>query len=83
MPTRHKIQEQFLEHVMAHAPRLQTTHRLTDAPIMPTPGAVGEIIQTVSDQQDIQVVGVDIGGATTDVFSVFKNKEAAPIFTGL
>ena len=80
MPTRHKIQEQFLEHVMAHAPGYKRLIDWTDAPIMPTPGAVGAIIQTVSAQQDIEVVGVDIGGATTDVFSVFKNKEAAPIF---
>ena len=80
MPTRHKIQDQFLEHVMAHAPGYKTLIDWTDAPIMPTPGAVGEIIQTVSTQQDIEVVGVDIGGATTDVFSVFKNKEAEPIF---
>ena len=80
MPTRHKIQEQFLDHVMAHAPGYKKLIDWTDAPIMPTPGAVGEIIQTVSTQQDIEVVGVDIGGATTDVFSVFKNKEAEPIF---
>ena len=80
MPTRHKIQDQFLEHVMAHAPGYKRLIDWTDAPIMPTPGAVGEIIQTVSDQQDIEVVGVDIGGATTDVFSVFKNKEREPIF---
>lgn len=80
MPTRHKIQEQFLEHVMAHAPGYKKLIDWTDAPIMPTPGAVGEIIQTVSSQQDIEVVGVDIGGATTDVFSVFKNREAEPIF---
>jgi uncharacterized protein (TIGR01319 family) len=80
MPTRHKIQEQFLEHVMAHAPGYKKLIDWTDAPIMPTPGAVGEIIQTVSEQQDIEVVGVDIGGATTDVFSVFKNREAEPIF---
>ena len=80
MPTRHKIQEQFLEHVMAHAPGYKKLIDWTDAPIMPTPGAVGEIIQTVSAQQDIEVVGVDIGGATTDVFSVFKNREADPIF---
>ena len=80
MPTRHKIQEQFLEHVMAHAPGYKTLIDWTDAPIMPTPGAVGEIIQTVSTQQDIEVVGVDIGGATTDVFSVFKNREAERIF---
>ena len=80
MPTRHKIQEQFLEHVMAHAPGYRKLIDWTDAPIMPTPGAVGEIIQTVSSQQDIEVVGVDIGGATTDVFSVFKNKEGESIF---
>ena len=80
MPTRHKIQEQFLEHVMAHAPGYKRLIDWTDAPIMPTPGAVGEIIQTVSTQQNIEVIGVDIGGATTDVFSVFKNKESEPIF---
>ena len=80
MPTRHKIQEQFLDHVMAHAPGYKKLIDWTDAPIMPTPGAVGEIIQTVSEQQNIEVVGVDIGGATTDVFSVFKNREAEPIF---
>lgn len=80
MPTRHKIQEQFLEHVMAHAPGYKKLIDWTDAPIMPTPGAVGEIIQTVSSQQNIQVVGVDIGGATTDVFSVFKNRDGEAIF---
>ena len=80
MPTRHKIQEQFLEHVMAHAPGYRKLIDWTDAPIMPTPGAVGEIIQTVAAQQDITVVGVDIGGATTDVFSVFKNRDAESIF---
>ncbi len=80
MPTRHKIQEQFLEHVMAHAPGYKKLLEWTDTPVMPTPGAVGEIIQTVSEQHDMQVVGVDIGGATTDVFSVFKNRESEPIF---
>ncbi len=80
MPTRHKIQEQFLEHVMAHAPGYKKLLEWTDTPVMPTPGAVGEIIQTVSAQHDMQVVGVDIGGATTDVFSVFKNRESEAIF---
>ena len=80
MPTRHKIQEQFLEHVMAHAPGYKKLLEWTDTAVMPTPGAVGEIIQTVSEQHDMQVVGVDIGGATTDVFSVFKNRESEPIF---
>ena len=80
MPTRLKIQDQFLEHVMAHAPGYRKLIDWTDAPIMPTPGAVGAIMQTVANQQKIQVVGVDIGGATTDVFSVFKNREGRPTF---
>ena len=80
MPTRLKIQDQFLEHVMAHAPGYRKLISWTDAPIMPTPGAVGAIMQTIATQQNIQVVGVDIGGATTDVFSVFKNQEREPIF---
>ncbi len=80
MPTRLKIQDQFLEHVMAHAPGYRKLIDWTDAPIMPTPGAVGEIMQAVADQQKIQVVGVDIGGATTDVFSVFENREGIATF---
>ena len=80
MPTRLEIQDQFLEHVMAHAPGYRKLMEWTDAPIMPTPGAVGEIMQAVADQQKIQVVGVDIGGATTDVFSVFKNREGQGTF---
>jgi len=46
----------------------------TDAPIMPTPGAVGKIIETIAKKDEINVVGVDIGGATTDVFSVFDGQ---------
>ena len=73
MPARLKIQELFLEHVMAHAPGYKELMSWVDAPIMPTPGAVGAMIQTVADEEKIQVVGVDIGGATTDVFSVFDS----------
>jgi uncharacterized protein (TIGR01319 family) len=71
MPARLKIQDLFLQHVMAHAPGYKELMSWTDAPIMPTPGAVGAMIQTVADEDEIQVIGVDIGGATTDVFSVF------------
>ncbi len=70
-PARDKIHDLFLEHVMAHAPGYDRLIQWTDAPIMPTPGAVGNILQRIAEQQRINVVGVDIGGATTDVFSVF------------
>ena len=70
-PARHVIHDLFLEHVMAQAPGYRKLMDWASAPIMPTPGAVGEIMQTIARQQEINVVGVDIGGATTDVFSVF------------
>ena len=70
-PARLEIQNLFLEHVMAHAPGYKKLMSWTGVPIMPTPGAVGEMIQTAARKDNINVLGVDIGGATTDVFSVF------------
>lgn len=71
-PARDRIHDLFLEHVMAHAPGYDKLIRWADAPIMPTPGAVGDILQRIATQENINAVGVDIGGATTDVFSVFS-----------
>jgi len=73
-PARGKIQDLFLEHVMAHAPGYDKLMGWTGAPIMPTPAAVGEMMQSIARRENINVVGVDIGGATTDVFSVFDEK---------
>ncbi len=71
-PARDAIHELFMEHVMAHAPGYKKLMTWTPVPIMPTPGAVGLIIEKVARTHDQSVVGVDIGGATTDVFSVFQ-----------
>lgn len=70
-PARHEIHELFLEHVMAQAPGYKKLMSWVGAPIMPTPAAVGLIMETISKRQGINLVGVDIGGATTDTFSVF------------
>ncbi len=70
-PARDKIHDLFMEHVMAQAPGYSKLMEWTDAPIMPTPGAVGAIMETIARKNNIDLVGVDIGGATTDVFSVF------------
>jgi uncharacterized protein (TIGR01319 family) len=83
-PARDIIHELFMEHVMAQAPgypRLMkwAGHYVDDkwkqVPVMPTPGAVGKLIEIVAKQENIEVMGVDIGGATTDVFSVFHSGE--------
>lgn len=71
-PARHKIHDLFMEHVMQHAPGYKKLMTWTDHPIMPTPGAVGLLVEKVARNENIDVLGVDIGGATTDVFSVFS-----------
>ena len=71
-PARDAIHDLFLEHVMAHAPGYDKLISWTDAPIMPTPAAVGNILQQIAERRNVNAVGVDIGGATTDVFSVFE-----------
>ncbi|MEZ5940119.1 MAG: glutamate mutase L [Planctomycetaceae bacterium] len=79
-PARDMIHDLFLEHVMAHAPGYDRLMSWTDAPIMPTPGAVGDILQAIAKARGINCVGVDIGGATTDVFSVFDGPDGTPVF---
>ncbi|MFO8144338.1 MAG: glutamate mutase L [Candidatus Syntrophosphaera sp.] len=79
-PARDKIHDLFMEHVMKQAPGYDKLMEWTQGPdhkqvaIMPTPAAVGNIMQTIAKEEDIEVVGVDIGGATTDVFSVFTEE---------
>ncbi len=82
-PARDRIHDLFMEHVMKQAPGYNKlmewtlgpiNGKLTQVPIKPTPAAVGDIIQTIAKQNNIEVLGVDIGGATTDVFSVFTEE---------
>ena len=73
-PSRDIIHDLFMEHVMQQAPGYNKLMSWTDAPIMPTPGAVGSLIEMIAKEEKISVVGVDIGGATTGIFSVFQNQ---------
>jgi uncharacterized protein (TIGR01319 family) len=70
-PARQKVQDLFMEHVMAQAPGYGKLKEWVEVSIMPTPGAVGYLIHAVAEEERINVMGVDIGGATTDIFSDF------------
>jgi uncharacterized protein (TIGR01319 family) len=70
-PARNKIHDLFLEHVMQQAPGYKKLMEMAGAPIMPTPAAVGLIMEAIAKREHLNLIGVDIGGATTDVFSVF------------
>ncbi len=80
VPAREAIHEFFLSHVMSHSPGYGKLLRWTPVPIEPTPSAVGKMVRQYARRQRFQVLCVDIGGATTDVFSVFHDREDTEVF---
>ncbi|HHY45498.1 MAG TPA: methylaspartate mutase [Firmicutes bacterium] len=73
-PAREAISRIFLEHVMMRAPGYGTLVNWTDGAVRPTPVAVGEALKYAAAYFGTNVLGVDIGGATTDVFSVIEGR---------
>lgn len=73
-PSRHEIHELFMEHVMSHAPGYPKLMAMADAPIMPTPWGEGHMPQIVADTLKINVIAVGLGGATTNVYSIFDGR---------
>lgn len=79
-PAREEIHEMFLEHVMQQAPGYSKLLEWTSEEVMATPNAVGKLLKEYAENEGINVLGVDIGGATTDVFSVFKNNQGTRVY---
>ena len=79
-PAREAIHEFFLSHVMSHSPGYGKLMSWSPVPIMPTPAAVGDIVQSYAQRTAQSVLCVDIGGATTDLFSVFPNRDGTSTF---
>ena len=79
-PARDEIHEMFLEHVMQQAPGYSKLLTWTSEEVMATPNAVGKLLKEYAVNEGINVLGVDIGGATTDVFSVFKSSSGERIY---
>lgn len=72
---REVIHELFLTHVMSHSPGYEKLIQSTPCPILPTPSAVGDMVQVYAKKCNKNVLCVDIGGATTDIFSCIFDDE--------
>jgi uncharacterized protein (TIGR01319 family) len=79
-PAREEIHEMFLQHVMQQAPGYNKLLEWTSEEVMATPNAVGKLLKEYAENEKINVLGVDIGGATTDVFSVFLASSGERIY---
>ena len=73
-PARRLIHDLFMEHVMSKAPGYQKIKNWVSAPIRPTPAAFGHILGQISRDLDKAVLAIDLGGATTDVFSAVNGR---------
>lgn len=77
-PTRKVIQNAFEKHII-HAPGMEHIHDLVNETITPTPAAVMNLSQLIYEKIG-DVLVVDVGGATTDVYSVTEGTDAISKF---
>lgn len=82
-PAREAIHDFFLHHVMSHSPGYGKLLGWSPKPIIPTPAAVGEMILKYAVKHSQQVLCADIGGATTDLFSVVWEGTVEPTRRGI
>jgi hypothetical protein len=73
-PARRAVHELFMEHVMSHAPGYTKLMKWTDVDIMPTPAGEGMAMQLIADTFKENVLGVGLGGATTNVYSIVDGR---------
>ncbi len=82
-PVRDAIHRVFLEHVMAHAPGYEGLLQRTGRSIEPTPAAVGRVMRARAEHHRVNILGCDVGGATTDVFSVVDGQSPRTVSANL
>jgi uncharacterized protein (TIGR01319 family) len=82
-PTRDAIRKMFMEHVMAHAPGYDELMKWTSAPIIPTPRGEGIMFQRIANQFRKNVLGVGLGGATTNLYSIYEGRYLATLSANL
>jgi len=68
-PAREALHDTFMNHVMSRAPGFEKLGDLVDAQVIPTPSAVAKLLKLLSEETGKRILAVDIGGATTDVFT--------------
>lgn len=73
-PAREAIHDLFMTNVMSQAPGYEDLLKWVSGPILPTPGAAGKILAAASRRLGGRILAIDIGGATTDVFSAQHGK---------
>lgn len=71
-PAKEAIYDSFMEHVIIHSPGYNKLVTWVDEPIVPTQAAIGNILYAYATERKVNLLAVDVGGATTDVYSIYN-----------
>ncbi len=72
-PAREGIYDAYMEHVIVHSPGYSKLTGWTKSRIIPSQASVGKMLYAYAQDNGINIIGVDVGGDTTDVYSVFDS----------
>jgi hypothetical protein len=71
-PAREGIYDSYMEHVIIHSPGYDKLLQWTSESLIPTQAAIGRLLFAYAERRGINLIGVDVGGETTDMYSVFN-----------
>jgi len=72
-PARESIYDAYMEHVIVHSPGYSKLTEWTSSRIIPSQASVGKMLYAYAQDSGINMIGVDVGGDTTDVYSVIDS----------
>lgn len=70
-PAKEEIYDTYMKHVIIHSPGFEKLVKISTGPILPTQAGIGKILFRYAMEEKINLLGIDIGGATTDIYSVY------------
>ncbi len=71
-PARESIYDAYMEHVIIHSPGYSELAKWTDERIVPSQAMVGKMLYEYAQQNNVNLIAADIGGDTTDIYSVYN-----------
>jgi hypothetical protein len=71
-PARESIYDAYMEHVIIHSPGYPELALWTDERIVPSQAMVGRMLYEYAEQTGVNLIAADIGGDTTDIYSVYN-----------
>ena len=70
-PAREGIYDSYMEHVIVHSPGYDKLIKWVKGRIIPTQAAIGKVLYAYAQERAVNLLAVDVGGTTTDVYSVY------------